>query len=135
MNERLREAFRKTAYHVNLNTLSWATIHVDVPLPDELMAVVGTRPWAFITAWNPGACRRSAQDNMGAQEALFSALHDQPEVNIYPAIGVGRNDWVEPSLFVVGIETAVLDSLGRHHRQLAYVHGHADGVAHLRELE
>ena len=135
MDELLREAFRDTAYHVNLDTLSWATIRVDLPLPAELATVVGTRPWAFITAWNPQARRRSADDNMAAQQALLAALKEHPGVSVYPAIGVGSSGWIEPSLFVVGADTAVVDPLGRHHRQLAYVHGHADGVAHLRELD
>ena len=135
MDELLREAFRETAYHVNLDTLSWATIRVDLPLPAELAGVVGTRPWAFITAWNPQARRRSAEDNMAAQRALLLALEQQRDVSIYPAIGVGSSGWIEPSLFVVGVDTAVVDRLGTHHRQLAYVHGRSDGVARLRELE
>ena len=135
MDELLREAFRETAYHVNLNMLSWATIRVDLPLPAELAEVVGTRPWAFITAWNPQARRQSAENNMSAQQTLLAALQDQPDVCIYAAIGVGSSGWIEPSLFVIGADTTVVDALGRHHRQLAYVHGHADGAAHLRELE
>ena len=135
MDELLREAFRATAYHVNLDTLRWATIRVDLLLPAELAAVVDTRPWAFITAWNPQARRRAAADNLTAQKQLLVALQEQPAVSIYPAIGMGSSGWIEPSLFVVGVDTAVMDSLARHHRQLAYVHGHADGAAHLRELD
>lgn len=135
MDELLREAFRDTAYHVNLDLLVWATIRVDLPLSSELTAVVGTRPWAFITAWNPQARRRSLAENMAAQQALLIALQDQPGVGIYPAIGVGSSGWIEPSLFVVGVDTAALDLLARTHRQLAYVHGQADTSARLRELE
>ncbi len=135
MDELLREAFRATAYHVCVDTLSWATIRVDLPLPAELTAVVGTRPWAFITAWNPQARRRAAADNLAAQKELLAALHSQPDTNVYPAIGVGGSGWIEPSLFVVGAGTTVTDPLARHHRQLAYVHGHANGTAHLRELD
>lgn len=134
MDELLREAFRDTAYHVNVDTLTWATIRVDLALPAELAAVVGAKPWAFITAWNPQARRRPATDNMAAQQALLAALKDLPDVSVYPAIGVGNSGWIEPSLFVVGADTAAMDSLAVRHRQLAYVHGHADGAALLREL-
>jgi hypothetical protein len=135
MDELLREAFRATAYHVNLDTLTWATIRIDLPLPAELMAAVGNQSWAFITAWNPQARRRAAADNIAAQQALLAALHDLPDVSVYPAIGVGSSGWIEPSLFVIGADTAAMDTLARLHRQLAYVHGHADGIAHMRELE
>ena len=135
MDELLREAFRETAYHVNLDTLSWATIRVELPLPAELAGVVGTRPWAFITAWNPQARRRSTEDNMSAQQALLAALEQQRDVSVYPAIGVGSSGWIEPSLFVIGVDTATMDGLARTHRQLAYVHGGASGEALLRELE
>ncbi|MEO8809310.1 MAG: DUF3293 domain-containing protein [Rhodanobacter sp.] len=134
MDELMREAFRGTAYHVNLDTLNWATIRVDLPLPAELAVLVGQRPWAFITAWNPQARRQSAKDNKAAQQALLSALLDSPEASVYPAIGVGDSGWSEPSLFVIGADTAAIDALARTHRQLAYVHGQAGGAALLREL-
>ena len=134
MDEELREAFRATAYHVNLDTLSWATIRVDLPLPAELASVVGKRPWAFITAWNPQARRRSATDNLAAQKALLAALQEHPGVSVYAAIGVGSSGWIEPSLFAIGIDTAATDALAGFHRQLAYVHGVGGTAAVLREL-
>jgi len=135
VDELLREAFRATAYLVNLDTVSWATIRIDLPLPTELTAAVGTQPWALLTAWNPQARRRAAADNIAAQQALLAALQDLSDVSVYPAIGVGSSGWSEPSLLVIGADTAVLDPLARLHRQLAYVHGHADGAAVLRELD
>ena len=135
MDEELREAFRATAYHVNLDTLSWATIRVDLPLPAELETVVGKQPWAFITAWNPQARRRSAADNLAAQEALLAALQEHADASVYPAIGVGSSGWIEPSLFAIGIDIAAMDALARTYRQLAYVCGIADAAAVLRELE
>jgi hypothetical protein len=134
MDEALREAFRATSYCVNLDMLRWATIRVDAPLPTELAAVVGTRPWAFITAWNPQARPRSETDNLAAQKSLLAALHGHADVTVYPAIGVGSSGWTEPSLFVVGVDTAVMDALATSHRQLAYVHGRAGAAATLREL-
>lgn len=135
MDESLREAFRATAYHVNVDTLTWATIRVDLPLPTELSAVVGTQPWAFITAWNPQARRRPPEENMAAQQELLTALQKLPDASVYPAIGVGSSGWIEPSLFVVGADTSAMDTLATHHRQLAYVHGQFNGAALLREVE
>ena len=132
MDEFLLEAFRATAYHVNLDTVTWATIRVDLLLPAELVPVVGPHPWAFITAWNPQARRRPLAENLAAQRELLATLQGQPDVTVYSAIGVGSTGWVEPSLFVIGAPIAVLDSLARKHAQLAYVHGQANGVAHLR---
>ncbi|MHB1059379.1 MAG: DUF3293 domain-containing protein [Rhodanobacter sp.] len=135
MDEFLLEAFRATAYHVNLDTVTWATIRVDLPVPAELAAVVGPHPWAFITAWNPQARRRPPAENLAAQHELLAALQNRPGATVYPAIGVGSTGWIEPSLFVTGADVDALDSLSRKHAQLAYVHGQAGGVAHLRLLD
>ena len=135
MDEFLLEAFRATAYHVNLDTVTWATIRIDLALPAELVPVVGPRPWAFITAWNPQARRRPLAENLAAQHALLADLQDQPGVTVYSAIGVGNTGWVEPSLFAIGVDVTVMDSLARKYAQLAYVHGEGHGAAHLHLLE
>ncbi len=135
MDEFLLEAFRATAYHVNLDTVTWSTIRVDLPLPEEFAPAVASRPWALITAWNPQARRRPPAENLTAQRELLAALNSQPDVTVYPAIGVGTSGWAEPSLFVTGLGIDVLDSLARKHAQLAYVHGQAQGTAHLRLMD
>jgi hypothetical protein len=135
MDEALLEAFRATAYHVCLDTVTWATIRVDLPLPGPLADVVGARPWAFVTAWNPQARRRPPADNLAAQRELLAALQKQPGVAVHPALGVGTSGWSEPSLFVVGAGVHALDKLARTHGQLAYVHGEAGSAALLRVLD
>ena len=97
--------------------------------------MVGSRPWAFITAWNPQARRRPPEENLAAQRELLTALQDQPGVTIHPAVGVGSTGWIEPSLFAIGVDVDVMDSLARKHAQLAYVHGQANGTAHLRLMD
>jgi ABC-type Fe2+-enterobactin transport system substrate-binding protein len=134
MDDALLEAFRAAAYHVNLDTVSWATIRVDLPLPTDLVTLVGTRPWAFITAWNPQARRRQPAENLAAQSDLLAALQERPDTLVRPAIGVGSSGWIEPSLFAVGPDIALLDQLARAHGQLAYVHGEAGSPALLRVL-
>ena len=135
MDEALLEAFHATTYHVCLDTVTWATIRVDLPLPAQLADVAGAHPWAFITAWNPQARRRPPAENLAAQRELLAALQKQPGVAVHPAIGVGTSGWSEPSLFVVGAGVHSLDKLARAHGQLAYVHGEADGAALLRVLD
>ncbi|SHL59202.1 DUF3293 domain-containing protein [Rhodanobacter sp. OK091] len=135
MDEALLEAFHATAYHVCLDTLTWATIRVDLPLPAQLAEVVGSQPWAFVTAWNPQARRRPPAENLAAQRELLAALLNQPGATVHPAIGVGSSGWSEPSLFVVGVGVPSLDKLTKAHGQLAYVHGEADGAALLRVLD
>mgnify|MGYP001089830277 FL=1 len=135
MDEALLEAFRATAYHVCLDTVTWATIRVDLPLPGPLADVVGARPWAFVTAWNPQARRRPPAENLAAQRELLAALQKQPGVAVHPALGVGTSGWSEPSLFVVGAGVHALDKLARTHGQLAYVHGEAGSAALLRVLD
>jgi hypothetical protein len=134
MNEFLLEDFRNTTYHVVLDTVRWASIRIDLPLPAELTAVVGARPWGFITAWNPQARRRPQAENLAAQQALVDALGKLPQVAVYAAIGVGQTGWSEPSLFVIGADVPMLDALMREHAQLSYVHGEAGGPAELRML-
>lgn len=135
MDEALLEAFRATAYHVCLDTVTWATIRVDLPLPAPLAAVAGARPWAFVTAWNPQARRRPPAENLAAQRELLAALRDRPGLAVHPALGVGASGWSEPSLFVVGADVPLLDELARVHGQLAYVHGQAGSAALLRVLD
>jgi len=134
MNEFLLEDFRNTTYHVVLDTVRWASIRIDLPLPAELASIVGTQPWGFVTAWNPQARRRPPAENLTAQQALVEALGKLPQVAVYPAIGVGQTGWSEPSLFVIGTDVSTLDALMREHAQLSYVHGEADGPAELRML-
>jgi hypothetical protein len=135
MDDALLEAFRAAAYHVNLDMVAWATIRVDLPLPADLVALVGSRSWAFITAWNPQARRRPPAENLAAQSDLLAALQALPDSLVRPAIGVGSSGWIEPSLFVVGPDLATLDQLASAYGQLAYVHGEAGSAALLRVLE
>jgi hypothetical protein len=135
MDEALLDAFRHTDYLVCLDEVEWASIRIEQPLPAALQVLVGTRAWGFITAWNPRTeTTPAAADQLTAQRELLAALRQSPAAVIHPAIGIGASGWHEPSLFVIGPDTAVLDELARQHQQLAYVHGHGAGLARLRWL-
>jgi hypothetical protein len=134
MDKALLDAFRDTDYLVCLDEVEWAHIRIDQPLPESLQPVVGTRSWGFITAWNPRSETRAPEDNLAAQRELLTALRACPEAAIYPAIGIGPSGWSEPSLFVIGLETAALDALCHRHEQNAYVHSQGAAAASLRLL-
>ncbi len=136
MDDATLQAFRTTRYMVCLDEIEWAGIRIDQPLPPALQAITGFLPWGFITAWNPHSLPRGDADNLAAQKRLLASLRESSSVaQILPALGVGRvDDWSEPSLFVVGIDTAGLDLLGHRFEQDAYVHGQGSGPARLRLL-
>jgi len=134
MDKALIDAFLVCDYLVCLDEVTWASIRIDQPLPAPLQALVGARSWGFITAWNPRSEQRSSADNLIAQRELLEALRASPQTVIHPAIGVGAGGWIEPSLFVIGPDFAMLDALGQRHEQNAYVRGQGKEIARLRLL-
>lgn len=134
MDKALLDAFRATHFLVCIDEMEWADIRIDQAPPASLRVLISERAWGFITAWNPFAEMRPENENLAAQRQLHSALQELPDAIIRPAIGVGA-DWHEPSLFVIGADTAVLDVLAASHHQLAYVHGHSRQPALLRVLD
>ncbi|KRE92444.1 hypothetical protein ASG87_00560 [Frateuria sp. Soil773] len=135
MDKALVEAFEATDYLVCLDPAAWATIRVRQPLPESLQALVGNRPWGFVTAWNPHAQTRPWRANLAAQAGLLAALRALPETaSVHPGIGIGAGGWHEPSLFAVGPDTPQLDSLANRYEQSAYVHGRGGEIARLRLL-
>jgi hypothetical protein len=135
MDEALLAAYRATAYRVRLARGGWAAIHVDEPPPAALLALIGERPWGFVTAWNPYSQPAPRADNRRAQRGLLAALRAMPETAaVFPACGVGPGGWREPSLFVLGPGTTALDTLAHRYEQNAYVHGYSAAPAQLRLL-
>lgn len=133
MDERLLAAYRNTDYRVRLPAGGTASLRIDRPLPTALRALVADRPWGFITAWNPGSVPAPRTANRAAQRRLLVELRAMPDVKaIRPAIGVGLQDWREPSLFVVGATPDALDALCRRYDQLACLTGLGPGKASLR---
>lgn len=121
--------YRTSTYLVCIDRVQWPSIVLGQALPAVLQALVGTRPWAFITAWNPGSVRRAEEPNEAAQRKLLGEL---PENTLsLPAIGIGPDGWYEPSLFVVGPEFAVFDALAATYRQNAYLRGRGASPARL----
>jgi len=134
MDDALLAAYRATDYRVRLARGGWVTIRIEQPLPPELQAMAGNRPWGFITAWNPRSASTPRPQNRAALGELLIALRTLPETTaIRPGLGIGSNGrWAEPSFWVAGPETASLDPLARHFGQFGYVHGQGTSPALLR---
>jgi hypothetical protein len=135
MDDALLAAYRATAYRVRLARGGWATIRLEAPLPDALRPLAGPHPWGFITAWNPRSRPTPRPVNRRAQQSLLADLRALPAtVALRPGCGAGNDGWREPSLFVVGPDTAALDTLAHRYEQNAYVHGRGAARAQLRLL-
>lgn len=134
MDESLLAAYRAAAYRVRLRQGGWATIRIDASLPTALAAIVGEHPWGFITAWNPRSQTCDRASNREAQHKLLIALRNLLATQMVRA-GIGADlHWKEQSLFVIGPDTASLDTVARSFEQNAYVHGHGGGIARPRLL-
>jgi hypothetical protein len=132
MTEDFAAAYSATDYRVRLSRGGYASIRIGAPLPAALRELVGTRPWGFITAWNPHGRQQDRHANRIAQRQLVDSLKAlSATVSILPALGVD-DAWQEPSLFVIGPDAASLDALAVLHQQLAWVHGDDSGLARLR---
>ena len=135
MDEALLAAYRATAYRVRLAGGGRATIRVGHPPPTALQALIGSRRWGFITAWNPGSQPAPAAINRRGQRGLFDTLRALPEtLSIQPGCGIGTSGWREPSLFVIGPSMDALDTLARRYGQNAYLQGRGQAAAQLRLL-
>jgi len=132
MDEALLAEYRASIYLVCVDRVQWPALVLKQALPAILQALVGTQPWAFITAWNPGSIRRPGEPNQAAQRSLLRELGKLAENTLtLPAIGIGPDGWYEPSLFVVGPEFAMFDALAATYRQNAYLRGRGAGHASL----
>ena len=133
--ESIHRAWTETEYRVRTPWGGYVVIRCGEPLPAPLLALLGRAedPWGYITAWNPAGVRLPAADNRVRQRRLRDLLRDEGH-RCFFGIGVGPNDWREPSLFVPGVAFERLDSLGRAFGQLGIVRGTGTGIAELRVL-
>jgi hypothetical protein len=133
--ESIHRAWTETEYRVRTPWGGYVVIRCGEPLPAPLLALLGRAgdPWGYITAWNPAGVSLPAADNRIRQRRLRDQLRDEGH-RYFIGIGVGPNDWREPSLFVPGVAFEQLDSLGRAFGQLGIVRGTGTGIAELRVL-
>ena len=98
----------------------------------ELDSILQHRPWAVVTAYNPGGVAADAEANERRHQRLLAAIADAG-LNFRP--GCNRDplgDWPdEPSLFIIDAESGWLVTLARRLGQLALVAGQPDRPAEL----
>jgi hypothetical protein len=133
--ESIRRTWTETEYRVRLPYGGFASIRCGLPLPVPLLAMLrhADDPWGYITAWNPAGVRLPLDANKVRQQRLRDELKADRH-RLVGGIGIGPNDWREPSLFVPGMSYAQLDDMARRFGQLGVVRGTGAGAAELREL-
>ena len=133
--ESIRRAWTETEYRVRLPHGGYTIIWCGRPLPAPLLALLKRpeEPWGYITAWNPAGVRLLLATNRIRQRRLRDELKGDRH-RYFVGIGVGPNDWREPSLFVPGITYAQLDAMSRRFGQLGVVRGTGAEPAALHEL-
>lgn len=133
--ESIRRAWAETGYRVRLPYGGFSTIRCGQPLPGPLLAMLqrADDPWGYITAWNPAGVRLPLVANRARQRRLCDELKAARR-RFFCGIGVGPNDWREPSLFVPGMTHAELDAVACRFGQLGVVRGVGTGLAELHEL-
>lgn len=129
--ENLLRAFSATDYRVRVDGREF------VVRPGrrhaQLDAALGDRPWAILTAHNPGARRVDEAGNRARHQRLLDTLAQRrleahPGVNRDPAGG-----WPdEPSVLIVDPGLEELDALAELFGQAAAVTGRSGDMARLR---
>lgn len=125
----------ETDYRVRLPYGGHASIRCGLPLPVPLLAMLqhADDPWGYITAWNPAGVRLPLATNRVRLHRLRDELKAGHRRFFY-GVGVGANDWREPSLFVPGLTYAELDAMAMRFGQLGIVRGAGTGPAELHEM-
>ena len=132
---RIQDAYEKTRYVVELPGAK-TIIRAGKPAPavvEKLLADAGATTWAYVTAWNPGSVKQTADENARLQAELVAvvAAHNW---QTYPGEGVGVSAWLaEKSLLIIGASREEGLALGRQFHQLAIVFGETGKPAELIE--
>lgn len=133
--ESIRRVWTETDYRVRLPHGGYVSIWCGRPLPSQLLALLrhADAPWGYITAWNPAGVRLLLATNKIRQRRLRDELKGDRHRH-FGGVGVGPNNWREPSLFVPGITHTQLDAMARRFGQLGVVRGTGAEPAELHEL-
>jgi len=121
-DETLEAAYRHTLYRVLLPGGGALDLRAGCRCPalDRLLATLGCREWAFITAWNPGSRLLPTWRNAARSRRLARALKCLG-YRFWPGLGVPeQGSWKpEVSLLVLGMPVAPALRIGRQFGQHA----------------
>jgi hypothetical protein len=130
----LAQAYRATTYRVYVARRARIDLHPGrrcIAL-DRLLARIGARHWAFITAWNPRSRSLPGWRNAKRQRDLLARLRTAG-LQALPAAGIpATGNWsAEESLFVPGLAPGAARTLARVFGQNAILAGRRGGPARL----
>ena len=132
---KLQDAFEKTRYVVMLPGVK-TIIRAGKPVPpaiDKVLADADATCWSYVTAWNPGSVKQTADENNRRHAELQAAVAEGGWANC-PGEGVGVSAWLaEKSLLIIGATREEGLALGRRFEQLAIVFGERGQPAELLE--
>ena len=136
MSDHLMELYRDAVFEVEAEA-GRLRLRLDA-MNAELDALLSrhhvTGTWAFITAYNPGEERPSAEENQRAQKSLEEQVR-HAGLRMWSGDGASPDRvHVEPSIFIGGIDPASARALGRAFRQRAIVVGAVGEPARLLDL-
>ena len=122
LDEDLIAAYRATDYHVFASPPFVLRIGERCAALDELLAKLGAKGAAFLTAWNPYSDPAPLAVN-AARQADLMAIVEARGWRHWPAEGRGADpDWPpEPSVLIVGPSREAAQALARDFRQHAIV--------------
>jgi hypothetical protein len=133
MQSSLVEAYRRTTFAADTprGRLALRIGEASAEL-DSLLASLGVRSWAYVTAWNPGSVQRGDKENERRQRELVATVATCG-LTAYAGEGIGNDGrWPsEPSLLILGIARVQAIELGRQFGQVAIVYGERGAPAEL----
>lgn len=127
-------AFRATTYRVFVPNDAPIDLRIGERSErlDALLRERGCDDWVFITAWNPGSRRLSAEENDARQADLLDALQQRGREWLSGSGIPADASWQpEASVLVFGTCRAEAVALGKRFGQLAVVLGTRGGEAEL----
>jgi Protein of unknown function (DUF3293) len=124
----LATTFRVNSPHGNIDI----RVGQRQPKLDALLLELGATEWAYVTAWNPGSRRLSADQNELAQARLLRLLQDR-DFTFYGGEGIPDvQGWVrEHSVWIARIDLEEAVEIGRQFGQNAIVGGILGRVAQM----
>lgn len=129
----LDAAFRHSVYAIDTQV---GRLHVSLqrgsPQLARWLADAGVRGGALLSACNPGAQPLTDADNRARGARLQQWLREQDHRWVPAEGGAADRSWVEPSVFVLGLDAAEAEDCARCFGQLAWLQVDAGGAATLR---
>lgn len=115
----LKQAFENTSFFVSLPS-GLCELRHGLPCPEEISQIVGDRPWAIITAFNPQGYQVSEAENWERHGQLITETGSLTRMEAY---GTAPKWQREYGFLLVGINLEKACEIGRKFDQAAIVYG------------